>query len=312
MAEARAEKRGTLRGPPSFRVMDIGRQWRRARHEICGARPDNVVGSQQGRRTHAVLRTNSHHGRIRFGDDTDRRPLAATGAKEKLMRDPQDPPSIANSHPYKRPAERVHDWHGRVHDARTNSSSLMRDGSAEPAKNQLRGFMVPGRGVHDCCTAAVIAGPAQIGPNAARSSARSPAPSLRRTSGEPTAAERRPESRALLGIALHSPSHTWWGRHSATSFSQRTLNFAAASCPRRSRLYGINPSHPDRTRRKDGESVGLAVSLGRATIMKVAARHEAESKIDAQYYWTWRRCRWPTQWACPRALLEVAALGEKV
>jgi hypothetical protein len=44
--------------------------------------------------------------------------------------------------------------------------------------------------------------------------------------------------------------------------------------------------------------------------MKVAARHERESKIDVQYYWTWRRCRWPTQWACPRAVLEVAALGE--
>jgi hypothetical protein len=279
MAEPRAEKRGILRGPPSFRVMDNGRQWRRARHEICGVPSDNVVGSQQGRRTYAALRTSSHHGRIRFGD-IDRRPLAATRAKEKLMRDPQDPPSIANSHPYKRPAERVHDWRGRVHDETTNSPSPMRDRSAEPAKNQLRGFMVPGRGVHDCCTAAVIAGPEQIGPNAARSSARSPAPSLRRTSGEPTAAERRPESRALLGIALHSPSRTWWGRHSATSFSQRTLNFAAASCPRRSRLYGINPSHPDRTRRKDGEPVGLAVSPARATIMKVAARPEAESKMD--------------------------------
>ena len=34
--------------------------------------------------------------------------------------------------------------------------------SAEPAKHQLRGFMVPARGVHDCGRAAVIAGPAQM------------------------------------------------------------------------------------------------------------------------------------------------------
>ena len=68
---------------------------------------------------------------------------------------------------------------------------------------------------------------------------------------------------------------------------------------------------PTEARSQIREPVGLTVSPARATIMKVAARHEAESKIDVQYYWTWRRCRWPTQWACPRALLEVAALGEK-
>jgi hypothetical protein len=310
MAEPRAEKRGTLRGPPSFRVMDNGRQWRRASHELCGAPPDDVVGSQQGRRTYAALRTSSHHGRIRFAD-IDRRPLAAARAKEKLMHNPHDPSRIENSHPNKTPGERVHDWRGRVHDATTNSPSPMRDGSAETAKNQLRGFMIPGRGVHDCRTAAVSASPVQIELYAAPLSVRTPAPSMRRTSGEPTAAERRPERRALLRIALRAPSRTWWGRYSVASFSQHTLDITGASCPRRPRLYGICPPHPDRTGEKDGEPVGLTVSPPRATIMKVAARHEAESKIDVQYYWTWRRCRWPTQWACPRALLEVAALGEK-
>jgi hypothetical protein len=134
---------------------------------------------------------------------------------------------------------------------------------------------------------------------------------MRRTSGEPIAAARRPERWALLGIALRSPSFTWWGRYSVTSLGQQSLEIADARLPRRPRLFGINPFRPDRTRRKDGEPVGLAVSLASATIMKVAARHEAESKIDVQYYWTWRRCRWPMQWACPRALLDVAALGEK-
>src|ERR1039458_536934 len=102
MAEPRAEKRGTLRGPPSFRVMDNGRQWRRAPHEICGARPNDVVGSPQARRTYAALRTSSHNSRIRFGD-IDPRPLAAARAKERLMHDPQNPSRIENSHPYKTP-----------------------------------------------------------------------------------------------------------------------------------------------------------------------------------------------------------------
>jgi hypothetical protein len=209
------------------------------------------------------------------------------------MHNPQDPSRITNSHPYKTPAERVHDSDGRVHDETTNSPSPMRGGSVEPAKYELRGFMVPPRGVHDCRKAAVIAGPVQIELNAARSSVRSPAPSMRRTSGKPTAAARRPERWALLGIALRSPSFTWWGRYSVTSLGQQALEIAGARLPRRPRLFGINPFRPDRTRRKDGEPVGLAVSLASATIMKVAARHEAESKIDEQLHCSWWRCRWP-------------------
>jgi hypothetical protein len=209
------------------------------------------------------------------------------------MHDPQNPSRIENSHPYKTPGERVHDWRGRVHDATTNSPSPMRDGSAEPAKCKPRGFMVPGRGVHDCCTAAVIAGPAQIELTAARSSVRSPAPSTQRTSGELTAAELRPECRALLGIALHSPFLTWWGRYSITSISQQALDITGARCPRRSLPYGMRPQHPVRTGKKDREPAGLAVSSESATIMKVAARHEADSKIDEQLHCSWRRCRWP-------------------
>ena len=135
--------------------------------------------------------------------------------------------------------------------------------------------------------------PCEIELNAARSSVRSPAPSMRRTSGEPTAAERRPERRALLGIALHSPFLTWWGSYSITSLSQLTFDITGASLPRQSRLPGICPPHPDRTGREDGEPIGLTVFLTRAPIMKVAARHEADSKIDEQLHCSWRRCRWP-------------------
>jgi hypothetical protein len=209
------------------------------------------------------------------------------------MHDPQDPARIANPHPYKRPAEKVHDSRGRVQDATTNSPSPMRDGSAEPAKYQPRGFMVPGRGVHDCGTAAVIAGPVQIELNSARSSVRSPAPSLRRTSGEPTAAERRLERGALLGIALRSSSRTWWGMYSVTSLSQQTLEITGADPSRWSGLCGIYPQLPDRTGKKDGEPVGLTVSPASATIMMVAARHEAESKTGERCTCSRRRCRWP-------------------
>jgi hypothetical protein len=310
MAEPRAEKRGTLRGPPSLRVMDNGRQWRHARHELCGARPDDVVGSHQGRRTYAALPTISHYGRIRFGD-IDPRPLAAARAKERLMQNPKASARIVNSYRYETPGERVHDSGGRVHDEASNSPGPTSDGSAEPAKFQLRGFMVPRRGVHDCCTAAVIAGPAQIEPTAARALLRSLAPSMRRIFGEPTAAERRPECRALLGIALYSPSLTWWGRYPVTLLSQQTFCITGASCPRRPRPCGINWPHPDRTGKKDGEPVGLAVSPASATIMKVAARHEADSKIDEQLHCSWRRCRWPRCGPVPEFYSEVAALGEK-
>ena len=298
MAEARAEKRGTLRGPPSFRVMDNGRQWRRPRHELCGVPSDIVVGSHQGGRTYAALRTSSHYGRIRFGD-IGPRPLAAARAKERIMHNPQDPSRIENSRPYKRPAERVHNSRGRVHDERTNSQSPMRDGSVEPAKYQLMGFMVPRPGVHDCRTAAVIAGSEQIGPNAGRSSVRSPAPSMRRTSGEPAAAERRPERSGLLRIALRSPSLTWWGSYSNISLSQLTFDITGASLPPWSRLSGICPPHPDRTGKEDGEPIGLTVFLSHAPIMKVIRRHEAESKIDEQLHCSWWRSRWPLSGPVP-------------
>jgi hypothetical protein len=218
------------------------------------------------------------------------------------MHNPQDPSRITNSHPYKTPAERVHDSDGRVHDETTNSPSPMRGGSVEPAKYELRGFMVPGRGVHDCRIAATIAGPVQVELNAAGSSVRSPAPSMRRTSGEPIAAARRPERWALLGIALRSPSFTWWGRYSVTSLGQQSLEIADARFPRRPRLFGINPFRPDRTRRKDREPVGLAVSPANATIMKVAGRHEAESKIGEQVSCSRRRCRRPRWVLVPEVL----------
>ena len=231
------------------------------------------------------------------------------------MHDIYDPQRTRKSHPCKTPGQRVHGWPGGIHDERTNSLSLLHDPdakrSAEATKHQLRGFMVPARRVHGGDRAAVPTGPAPHELTAPRSAVRSPAPLSRRTSGAPTAAARRPERRTLLGIAVPSPCLTWWGSYSVTSLRQKSPAITGASCSCPSGRGAMNLSHSDRIPRKDREPVGLTVSPASATIMKVAARHEAESKIDVQYYWTWRRCRWPTQRACPRALLGVAALGER-
>ncbi len=269
---------------------------------------DDVVGLHPGRRTYAALQTSKRCG-FRFGD-LEPRPLAVAMVKEGLMHDPRDP-KIERSLPYKSPGDRVHDSRGRVHDESANSPGPMRDGSAEPTTCQIRGFMVPGKGVHDCRIAPPSLGPPHVELNAAFSSVRPPAPSMRRTFGEPTAAERRPGRRTLFGIALRSPLLAWLGRYSVTSLSQRTFGITSARFTRLFRPSGICPMHPDPTGKNDGELIGLTVSPASTTIMKVAARHEVESKIDVQYYWTCRRCRWPTRWACPRGLLEVAALGEE-
>ena len=231
------------------------------------------------------------------------------------MYDIYDPQRTRNVHRYKTPGQRVHGWPGVIHDERTDSLSPLHDPdakrSAEATKHQLRGFMVPARRVHGGDGAVDPTGPAPHELTGARSAEGSPAPSSRGTSGAPTAAVRRPDRRTLLGIAASSPSLTWWGGYSVTSLSQRSPAVTGASCPGPSCRGAMNLSHSDRIPGKDREPVGLTDSPASATIMKVAARHEADSKIDVQYYWTWRRCRWPTERACPRALLEVAALGER-
>jgi hypothetical protein len=51
-------------------------------------------------------------------------------------------------------------------------------------------------------------------------------------------------------------------------------------------------SHSDRIPGKDREPVGLTVSSAGATIMKVVARHETESKMDDPLSGSWRGCRW--------------------
>ncbi len=289
MAEPKAEERGTLRGPPLFRHSGGGHKWHKS--------PTHVVA------LFAVAREEIR-GFLASATTTVRRvealtvaPLMAVRTKEIGMHDVYDPQRTRNLHRYKTPGQRVHGWPGGIHDERTDSLSLLHDPdakrSAEATKHQLRGFMVPARRVHGGDRAAVPTGPAPHELTAARSAARSPAPLSRGTSGAPTAAARRPERRTLLGIAVPSPCLTWWGRYSNISLSQLTFDITGASLPRRSRLSGICLPHPDRTGKEDGEPIGLTASPASATIMKVAARHEAESKMDDPLSGSWERCRWP-------------------
>jgi hypothetical protein len=75
----------------------------------------------------------------------------------------------------------------------------------------------------------------------------------------------------------------------------------------------VAPSHdhvPERERRTASPegSRSNAPSLG---LHSLTEWRKSGSKIDVQYYWTWRPRRWPTPWACPRDALGFAALGEK-
>jgi hypothetical protein len=212
------------------------------------------------------------------------------------MHDTFDPKRTKKLHGHKTPGQRVHGWPGGIHDERTDSLSLLHDPdskrSAEATKHQLRGFMVPMRRVHGGDRAAVPTGAAPRELTAARSAARSPAPLSRRTSGAPTAAARRPRRRALLEIAATPSCLTWWGSYSVASMRQKSPSTTGATCPCPFRRGATNLSHPDRIPRKEREPVGLTVFPASATIMKVAARHEAESKIDEQLHCSWWRCRW--------------------
>ena len=204
------------------------------------------------------------------------------------MHDIYEPQRTRKSHPCKTPGQRVHGWPGGIHDERTHSRSLLHDQdakrSAQATEHQLRGFMVPARRVHGGDRAVVPTCPAPHELTGARSAEGSPAPSSRGTSGAPTAAVRRPDRRTLLGIAASSPSLTCWGSYSVTALGQRSPAVTGASFPCRSCRGAMNLSHSERIPGKDREPVGLTDSPASATIMKVAARHEADSKIGDQYY----------------------------
>jgi hypothetical protein len=218
MAEPRAEERGTLRGPPLFRSAGDGRKGHKSpRHGVA----QSAVEQEEVRGFLASATTT-----VRRVEALTVAPLMAVRTKELGMHETYEPQRTRKSHPGKTPGQRVHGWPGGINDGSTNSLSLLNNQDArrwaEVTKHQLRGFMVPARRVHGGDRAAVPSGPTPHELTAACSAARSPAPLSRVTSGAPTAAARRPERRTLLGIALPSPSLTWWGSYSVTSLRQES------------------------------------------------------------------------------------------
>jgi hypothetical protein len=281
MAEPKAEERGTLRGPPLFRSAGGDHKGHKSPKRavalfVVAREREHAASWQTPQRPSGARR------------QLTAAPLMAVRTKERGMHDIYEPQRTRNLYPSKTPGQRVHGWPGGIHDERTDSLSLLPDPdakrSAEATKHQLRGFMVPARRVHGGDRAAVPTGPAPHEPTAARSATRSPAPLSRGTSGAPTAAARRPERRTLLGIAVPSPCLTWWGSYSVTSLRQKSPAITGMSCPCSSRRGAMNLSHSERIPGKDREPVGLTVSPASATIMKVAARPEGDSKIGDQYY----------------------------
>jgi hypothetical protein len=288
MAEPRAEERGTLRGPPLFRGAGDGRKGHKS--PMHGVAQSAVA--QEGIRGFCASATTA----LRRVEALTVEPLMAVRTKEIGMHDIYEPQRTRSLRRYKTPGQRVHGGPGGIHDERTDSPTLLHDPdakrSAEATKHQLRAFMVPARRVQGGDGAVVPIGPAPHELTAARSAARPLAPLSRGTSGASIAAARRPDRRTLLGIAASSPSLTWWGGYSVTSLRQRSPAVTGPNCPSPSRGSAMNLSHSDRIRGKDRQPVGLTASPARATIMKVAARHEAESKIDEQLHCSWWRCRW--------------------
>ena len=289
MAEPKAERRGTLRGPPLFRSAADGRNGHESPTHVVAL----IVVAREGIRGFLASATTAG----RRVEALTVAPLMAVRTKERGMHDIYDPQRTRDLHRYKSPGQRVHGWPGGIHDGTTNSLCPIHDRaarrSAEETKHQLRGFMVPARGVHGGDRAAVPTGPAPRELTAARSAVRSPTPLLRGTSDTPTAAARRPEGRALLGIAVPLPCLTWWGSYSVTSLGQKSPAITGANCPCPSRRGAMNLSHSDPIQGKDREPEGLTGSPASATIMKVAARHEGQSKMDDPLSGSWERCRWP-------------------
>jgi hypothetical protein len=225
----------------------------------------------------------------------------------------------------KTPVQRVHDDAGEVHDAGTGLPALPHAGSSVRAMravtHQLRGFMIEPTGVHDERKAWAIAWLTPMNRNAALPSNRSLSPSTPTTPAEPTAAERRPECPAVprlnrCGTAGHSPSPTWRGRHMACPQRQKAdgIANAGAHCLRHGCVITASPprAKTEALQRARRAHSPLALRSNHEPLMTLALGvHDSGSKIDVQYYWTWRPRRWPTPWACPRDGLGLAALGEK-
>jgi uncharacterized Fe-S cluster protein YjdI len=166
----------------------------------------------------------------------------------------------------------------------------------ETASAQVGGFTKSPRGVHKRrITSIALRAPSPSVRTIARHTDR------RRTAAgnAMSAAERCAFVLTQLGEDIR-PGHSVRCRHASTQLSGSTEVFVA------SRRRGIVGDYR-RTESPEG-SLSNCPSLG---LHSFAGLRKSGSKIDVQYYWTWRPRRRPMPWACPRDGLGFAALGEK-
>jgi hypothetical protein len=167
-----------------------------------------------------------------------------------------------------------------VHDEGTGSTSLVGPGvsptTAKATTCQLKGFMVPARGVHD-------GRPGSVSVALAPSATRHPSPLPPRSPAQPTAAERRPECRAVQGTVRHSSSRTWCKRYIASSQRQGASGIASAGSngQRRDRVIAAAPA---RTRGKVIEPTGFNIKSPSAPITPAHKAEGTGSKIGDQYH----------------------------
>ncbi len=326
-------ERGTLRGPPHLLLSMAVLGWRRSGHRLCEGEPALAAEMVDYRLIPKAPMTGSLGGRTdpAAWDSMGRRwmvdePVATT--MMKVADDPSPDPSVRTSSEQpstgKPPAQRVHGSHheGLMVRPRVRSSWSRLVSTVvvmNVSKHQLGGFTMAPRVVHDEGT---ISTPNWRTPMDRNPPARLPgplSPLAPTTPVELPGAARRPECPAvpcLVGhdTAGHSPSPTWRGGHVACAQCQRAFGFAGTGFPCLRHGCVIPPSPAvseqaeERTRRVHGP---IVLRSNHEPLMTLALGvHDSGSKIDVQYYWTWRPRRWPTPWACPRDGLGLAALGE--
>jgi hypothetical protein len=100
------------------------------------------------------------------------------------------------------------------------------------------------------------------------------------------------------GLAF-SPSFAWWEGHCSCSRGTRDCAITTAYLRRRFHDCADNAPQSDRSREEKREPIGLTVSPASAPIMKVAARHDGQSKIDNPLCGSFWRGRWPHQGPVP-------------
>ena len=89
-------------------------------------------------------------------------------------------------------------------------------------------------------------------------------------------------ARQLDRSVAFSASFAWWERRLACSLGRRALAITSDAFRHQPLCCADNASKSDRSAKTKREPVGPTVSPARAPIMKVAARHEAQSKMVKQ------------------------------